>query len=182
MLKPFRIGKVLIRSLFKKPATLMYPVIPREYPERTRGSVAIEKESCILCGICAKKCPANAISVDRAGGTWTIERMRCIQCGCCVEECPKNCLEMDKPYTTPDTSKTVDVIEVPKQEKKSSAQAQSGKLVCDSETCVYCGLCVRACPCDALKVDRAEKVWEVNDNCVQCGACVDKCPKKCLSL
>ena len=75
----FKIGKVLMKSLFKKPATKMYPVIPNEFQERTRGQVTIEKESCILCGICGRKCPANAIAVDRAAGTWTIERMRCIQ-------------------------------------------------------------------------------------------------------
>ena len=52
----FKIGKVLMKSLFKKPATKMYPVIPNEFQERTRGQVTIEKESCILCGICARKC------------------------------------------------------------------------------------------------------------------------------
>ena len=184
----FKIGKVLMKSLFKKPATKMYPVIPNEFQERTRGQVTIEKESCILCGICGRKCPANAIAVDRAAGTWTIERMRCIQCGCCVDECPKKCLDMDRPYTTPDTTKTVDVVEVPKQEKKPAAPAAGaaaptdGGLKCDKDVCVFCGLCARVCPCDALTVNRADKVWEVSAACVKCGACVEKCPKKCLTL
>ena len=39
----FKIGKVLMKSLFKKPATKMYPVIPNEFQERTRGQVTIEK-------------------------------------------------------------------------------------------------------------------------------------------
>ena len=56
-------------------------------------------------------------------------------------------------------------------------------LTCNTDECVYCGLCAKTCPVEALTVDRAEKKWEVDkDTCVQCGACVDKCPKKCLSL
>ena len=40
----------------------------------------------------------------------------------------------------------------------------------------------QVCPCDALIINRADKVWEVSDACVKCGACVEKCPKKCLTL
>ena len=61
----FKIGKVLLNSLFGKPATLMYPVVPREWEERTRGHIEIDTDTCILCGICSKKCPTNAITVDR---------------------------------------------------------------------------------------------------------------------
>ena len=92
---------------------------------------------------------------------------------------------MDRPYTTPDTTKTVDVVEVPKQEKKPAAPAAGaadGGLKCDKDVCVFCGLCAKVCPCDALTVNRADKVWEVSDACVKCGACVEKCPKKCLTL
>ncbi len=190
----FKIGKVVLKSLFKKPATLMYPVVPREWQERTRGHISICEEDCIVCGICAKKCPANAIEVDRNKRTWTIQRMQCIQCNCCVEVCPKSCLNMEQKYTEPDIKKVTDTFEIPKQEKapakKADAEKESeggsenaGGLTCNLEECVYCGLCVKTCPCDALTVDRKEKVWEVDqDACVSCGACVEKCPKKCLSL
>ena len=56
-------------------------------------------------------------------------------------------------------------------------------LTCDKNTCVFCGLCEKACPVDALSVDRKAKIWEVDeDTCVKCGACIDKCPKKSLSF
>ncbi|MDR0424502.1 MAG: 4Fe-4S binding protein [Clostridiales Family XIII bacterium] len=113
-----KIGKMVMGSLFKKPATLMYPVISREWQERTRGQIAIEMDACILCGICMRKCPTDAITVEKASRSWTIQRMQCIQCCCCVEVCPKKCL-MNKPeYTTPDIKKISDRFEKPPEEPK----------------------------------------------------------------
>ena len=179
----FRISKYILKRLFKKPATLMYPVVPREFQERTRGQVAIDVDTCIACGICDKKCPANAIKVDRKTRTWTIERMQCIQCAHCVMVCPKQCLSMDGQYTTPDTTKTVHTFEIPQPQKATAAPAGGGELKCDLDVCVYCTLCAKQCPVGAITVDRPEKVWKVDkDACTQCGVCVEKCPKKCLSL
>ena len=113
-----KISKLVIRSLFKKPATLMYPVIPREWQERTRGHIGIEEEDCILCGICSKKCPTNCITVDRNKRKWTIERMQCIQCGCCTDVCPKKCLTMEQAYTTPETFKVIDTFDIPQPAPK----------------------------------------------------------------
>lgn len=104
----FKLGKTVLRSLFKKPATKMYPIIPREWQERTRGHIAIEIDDCIFCGICQRKCPTNAIVVAKAEKSWQIERMQCIQCSCCVEVCPKQCLTNENAYTTPNTEKVVD--------------------------------------------------------------------------
>ena len=178
----FRISKYILKRLFKKPATLMYPVVPREWQERTRGQVGIDVDNCIACGICDRKCPANAITVDRKKRTWTIQRMQCIQCGHCAMVCPKQCLTMEGPYTTPDVEKTVDTYEIPQQQKAAAAPA-GGELKCDLDVCVYCTLCAKQCPVGAITVDRAEKVWKVDkDACTQCGVCVEKCPKKCLSL
>ncbi len=192
----FKIAKTVLKSAFKKPATLMYPVVEREWQERTRGSIDIEADKCILCGICSKRCPADAINVDRNGGKWEIHRMQCIQCGECVEACPKKCLHMNPKYTEPGPEKIVDSVDVEVKKpaaKKDDAKAADApaaadasgeeKLICDLDTCIYCGLCAKNCPCDALEVDRKEKVWKVDDDaCVKCGACVDKCPKKCLTI
>lgn len=104
----FKLGKMILRSLFKKPATLMYPVVPREWQERTRGHIENQINDCIFCGICQKKCPTNALVVDKAKRSWTIERMQCIQCSCCVEVCPKKCLTNENTYTSPSTEKVVD--------------------------------------------------------------------------
>ena len=104
----FSFGNMILRSLFNKPATLMYPVIPRVYDEKTRGHIEINIEACIFCGICSKKCPTHAILVDRKQKEWAIARMQCIQCNCCVEACPVKCLSMANTYTTPSAEKVTD--------------------------------------------------------------------------
>ena len=173
-----KIGKMVMRSLFRKPATLMYPVIPREFKERTRGHIEVDMEACILCGICGKKCPTDAITVSREAKTWSIQRMSCVQCSCCVEVCPKKCLVNVDTYTTPDVIKIVDTFEKPDEGVKGDA----GTLKCD-DSCVYCGICVKKCPQEALTVDRAEKKWEVDkDKCTLCGLCVESCPKNSLVI
>lgn len=105
--------KTVLGNLVSKPATRNYPFEPRNYPPRTRGKIGIEINTCIFCGICSKKCPTNAIAVDRNARTWSIERFGCIQCGYCVESCPKKCLTMLQAYTEPGAEKTVEVIQGP---------------------------------------------------------------------
>ena len=120
----FKIGKLVLRSLFGKPATLMYPVVARQWQERTRGSIAITEGDCILCGICAKKCPTHAITVSKAERLWAIERMKCIQCSNCVEVCPKKCLTMAPEYSAPDTEKKADSYSIPEAAPKPQATVE----------------------------------------------------------
>jgi Formate hydrogenlyase subunit 6/NADH:ubiquinone oxidoreductase 23 kD subunit (chain I) len=109
--------RTVFKSLFKKPSTLMYPSVSREWQERTRGHIRIETDTCILCAICAKKCPTEALIVDKQARTWTMDRMRCVQCGNCVQVCPKNCLYMEQSYAPPSTKMTIYTADIPKTEK-----------------------------------------------------------------
>jgi len=120
----YKITKLVLKSMLKKPATHMYPDVPKEWHERTRGQIRIEEAGCILCNICAKKCPADAIKVSRDEKTWVIERMRCVQCESCVEACPKKCLIMEQQYTAPAATKTVDSVAVPEQPKPDAKAAE----------------------------------------------------------
>ena len=62
-------------------------------------------------------------------------------------------------------------------------RTEGKEIACDESACVYCGLCAKNCPADALKVDRKEKSWVIDkEACVKCEICVEKCPKKCLQL
>ncbi len=114
----FKLGKMTLGSLFKKPETILYPVETKTPPAGLKGHVVNGVENCILCGICEKRCPCSAIEVDKKGRTWSINRFRCVQCGSCVRECPKDCLTMDTAYTPPATQKYVDSFEVPEQPKR----------------------------------------------------------------
>lgn len=94
----FTLAKTLFRYLFSKPATLMYPVVPREFPTKTRGHIEIEIEKCILCSLCSRRCPAQALKVSKEQKSWEIDRSRCVLCNFCVEVCPTKCLSCDIKY------------------------------------------------------------------------------------
>lgn len=49
---------------------------------------------CAYCTLCAKKCPQEAITVDRPNKTWTLDKEKCVSCGICVESCPKKSIAM----------------------------------------------------------------------------------------
>ena len=81
---------VVLKNLFSKPVTKNYPAEPAVYPERSRGHVEIDIDTCILCGICGMNCPARTIKVDRKASTWSIDRFDCIQCGYCLVDITEN--------------------------------------------------------------------------------------------
>ncbi len=94
-MKLFTIFRNIVRHSFGGPVTRRYPAEVREPFPGERGKLVIEAEKCIYCGICSRKCPANAITVTRKPDqSWQFERFRCILCGYCVEACPKKCLKL----------------------------------------------------------------------------------------
>ncbi|MEG0476807.1 MAG: 4Fe-4S dicluster domain-containing protein [Raoultibacter sp.] len=109
----FKLGKMTLGSLFKKPETIQYPTQHRFAPEGLKGHIEVDMVHCILCGICEKRCPTGAITVDKPAETWTIDRFRCVQCGSCTRECPKDCLTMMPTYAPAATQKSLDVTKKP---------------------------------------------------------------------
>ena len=95
----FSFSNTILKSLFSKPATRMYPFTKREDYVGTRGSIEIEIRDCIFCAICQRKCPTQAIVVNKAESKWEIDRLRCISCRECVNVCPKKCLSQNTKYS-----------------------------------------------------------------------------------
>lgn len=68
-------------------------------------------------------------------------------------------------------------------DKKEPYPGQKGHIVNDVDKCILCSMCQKACPCDCIIVEKAERRWEINPFiCVQCGSCVRACPTKCLIM
>lgn len=118
----FKLGKMTLRSLFGKPETVRYPFEEPEHPAALRGCVHFNDEDCIYCGICEKRCPTNAISVEKKEKTWSINHFGCIQCESCVRECPKGCLSMDAVIVHPSKEKVVETFRKPELDEEEKAE------------------------------------------------------------
>ncbi|MCL1918794.1 MAG: 4Fe-4S dicluster domain-containing protein [Peptococcaceae bacterium] len=94
-------GKTVMRNLFGKPATVMYPVVKKEFYPTTRGSILYDESTCNYCTLCAKRCPSQAITVDRAEKVWRIDRKRCLTCNFCISVCNKDSLSCVQEYAAP---------------------------------------------------------------------------------
>jgi ech hydrogenase subunit F len=107
-----QISGVLLRTLFRGPSTRRYPFVKREPFAATRGGVDVDQSTCILCMLCQKKCPTNALTVDRQGRTWAIRRVNCIACGACVECCPKKSIAMHPHWAAASDSRKDEVFPI----------------------------------------------------------------------
>jgi formate hydrogenlyase subunit 6/NADH:ubiquinone oxidoreductase subunit I len=118
---------VVIKALFRKSACGMYPKKPAHSYPNSRGHIDIEKEKCILCTLCQKRCPTGAIHVDRNAKKWAINHYKCIYCNNCVEVCPPKCLHMIVPYSAPETTKDIVTIDIPFVIKKKPPVKENPK-------------------------------------------------------
>ena len=116
-------SKIVLRSVFKKPATVLYPFEKKETVPLTRGHIQINIEACSMCTLCQKKCPTGAITVLRNEKIWQIDRLKCITCNACVESCPKKCLSMEPMYSPSVTVKSVETYH-PSQEAPAAPPVQ----------------------------------------------------------
>lgn len=97
--------KTILKQVTRKPVTTAFPAEPARHFEATRGHVVFDPSKCTSCTICMKRCPSQAIVVDRAAKTWTIDRFRCVICSQCVELCKFGVLSLATEYSasaTPD--------------------------------------------------------------------------------
>ena len=118
----FKLGKMTLGSLFKQPETVLYPLEQKAAPAGRKGTITLLPETCILCGICEKRCPCNAITVQTKERTWAINHFQCVQCGYCVSECPKKSLAMDPGIPHISTKMEPEVVPVPEQVKEEPAE------------------------------------------------------------
>jgi ferredoxin len=50
----------------------------------------------------------------------------------------------------------------------------------DKEQCTGCGICVDACPQEAISLNDIAKVDA--EKCTDCGTCVEECPNEAISI
>ena len=69
------------------------------------------------------------------------------------------------------------------EKQRVYANIARGRIIIDIEACIFCGLCSRRCPTDAITVRKENRQWSIDRlYCITCGSCVEVCPKKCLQM
>lgn len=121
---------------------------------------------CLGFGSCVKECPFDAIKI--VDGVAVVNRKKCKACGKCVAVCPKHLISLI-PY---DTKEVVACM----SKDKGPVTMKACKV-----GCIGCGICVKACEHDAVKVEDFHAIID-HEKCIGCGACMEKCPKKAIVL
>ena len=97
---------VTIKNIFRKKITVPYPDRMPELPERYHGSFDFFAEKCTICGICARVCPNQVITIGsrrddnnkRYLVLYEMEIKYCLFCGYCVEGCPTAAIVFNKEF------------------------------------------------------------------------------------
>jgi formate hydrogenlyase subunit 6/NADH:ubiquinone oxidoreductase subunit I len=101
MKRPGIMLREVLGSIRKKVATISYPAVKVEMPDKFRGRIVFHAHRCIGCKLCVKDCPSEAIRIDKVAEKQfeaTIDLDRCVFCGQCVDSCNKEALESSKDY------------------------------------------------------------------------------------
>ena len=167
-----------------------------EVKQTTRiGIASVDSGVCVGCGLCASKCPANAIEIvsEAEGRKAVVSADHCIGCGVCQHVCPlpdgpaitvSGVSEqiLVKPPEARNEAEQVEKDDREKAEEKKNADAPSKPVaVVNTNECFSCGLCAEECPFSAIAM--IDGLPNVNaDACVGCGLCASNCPAGAISV
>ena len=198
-----------VSKLFSKPSCAMYPFVPSEAAPHYRGRIVFHPETCINCNMCERVCAGGAIThpeekvEEGLRITRSFDLGSCTFCSTCADFCTRHSIELTSDYhmlgveegdliVSGTFLKAAPKKPAPKPAEGAAPAADAapavkprddGKPVQDPNKCVYCTLCAKKCPGEALTVDRKEKTWVLDeDKCVSCGTCRDVCPKDAIVL
>ena len=123
-----------LKFLLRPAATVQYPKVRRTLPERSRTMFRLPldeqgRPACKACGVCAKSCPDEAITMETAKRPdgpgrmllhYSVDLGLCMYCGICVENCPSDGVAFTGDYerATADKDQTITVLyDLPQDER-----------------------------------------------------------------
>ncbi|MBW1942815.1 MAG: 4Fe-4S binding protein [Deltaproteobacteria bacterium] len=121
-------------------------------------------EDCKGCGLCAKRCPEDAID-GKIKDRFDIDPFLCQECGTCFDTCPQGAIIDPQGNRSP---------------KKRKGE-KGAKARIDSDICAGCKTCFLNCPQEAISIIKKGLVFptvycQVDPKlCVGCGTCTLFC-------
>lgn len=114
----------VLANFFARPCTRNYPLFMREPFPRARGELVNDIGKCIFCGLCARKCPSQCLTVtkEKTEGAWSLEFFACVGCGVCVEVCPVHCLAQKTTHRPVALMRAVITLRGPLPERPAKAE------------------------------------------------------------
>jgi NADH-quinone oxidoreductase subunit I len=118
-------------------------------PARSRGVIALLEENCTACMLCARECPDWCIYIEShkepvpgheygTGGDGPVPEAAASQGG-------------DSGFGAgPDAASGRDPVRGPAGRGRQRVRNVLDRFAIDFSLCMYCGICVEACPYDAL--------------------------------
>lgn len=120
-------SKTIFGNLLNKYSTRLYPFEQRPLPAGFRGRLQFDADTCIMCGLCVRKCPAQCIHINADTGLWEREVKVCIFCGVCAELCPTQSITQTSVQRSPITEAVVQHHQCKPRPKKTKAAAAPAK-------------------------------------------------------
>ena len=119
------------------------------------------KFGCLGYGNCVKACQYDAIHV--IDGVAKVDSDKCVGCMSCAAACPRGIIMQ---------------VEYDKHVRIACASRAKGAVTIRGCTqgCIGCGICVKMCPLDAIRVENNLAVIDYSI-CDSCGLCATVCPK-----
>ena len=169
--------------------------------------ITINKDSCVACGLCAQKCPAECIDYKNK----QINNETCLKCLKCLNLCHNNGISYthiknpQQPYKEPNKSRRKFLIQgaslltlviaykaginfsknIAKKIKDYILPPGAGSTEKFINTCLNCNLCVQNCPSKIIqKADKDFPTVHIKygkNSCLyDCHKCSDICPSGAL--
>jgi formate hydrogenlyase subunit 6/NADH:ubiquinone oxidoreductase subunit I len=103
--------KTTLKAFFTRPVTVIYPYRKMEIAPRGQGLIRLRMKEvgarpvykCEACGVCAKNCPQQCITVkkkldEKQPEVYEVDYSMCIFCRICIDNCPFDALEQTQEY------------------------------------------------------------------------------------
>src|SRR2546429_156818 len=140
---------ITARTMTTHAHTAQYPDAEPALPPRSRGVIALLEENCTACMLCARECPDWCIYIESHKEPVPGHEYGTGEDGPAPE--PATSQGGDGGFGAgPDPASGPDLVRGPAGRGRQRVRNVLDRFAIDFSLCMYCGICVEACPYDAL--------------------------------